>query len=210
MSLLNFEAIRTATVHENPFPYLLVDQCLQPEAWEPLLTEFPSIEQGGSFPLSALSLRPSYQSLCEELQGETLRQCFGSLFKMDLVGYPTTLTVRGRCRAKDGKIHTDSKSKLITVLLYLNEPWTAEGGRLRLLHSKRDINNAFAEIAPNMGTLVAFRNGPTAWHGHTSFDGARRAMQLNWVRDENAVRRSSRRHGLSAIWKRLTGVQRAA
>ena len=44
-------------------------------------------------------------------------------------------TARGWRRPKDGKAHTDSKSKIITVLLYLNPaPWTPSGGRLRLLN----------------------------------------------------------------------------
>jgi len=28
-------------------------------------------------------------------------------------------------RMKDGKIHSDSKTKIVTVLLYLNEKWDA-------------------------------------------------------------------------------------
>jgi hypothetical protein len=36
-------------------------------------------------------------------------------FSIDLTGRPTMITVRGRCsKEKDGKIHTDSKTKIIT------------------------------------------------------------------------------------------------
>ena len=34
-------------------------------------------------------------------------------------------------RASDGAVHTDSKAKVVTVLLYLDETWTQPGGRLR-------------------------------------------------------------------------------
>ena len=39
------------------------------------------------------------------------------------------VTVRGRTDARDGKIHSDSKSKLVTVLLYMNGTWEKPGGR---------------------------------------------------------------------------------
>ena len=35
------------------------------------------------------------------------------------------ITVRGRCAAKDGRIHTDTPTKLITVLIYFNDQWEA-------------------------------------------------------------------------------------
>jgi SM-20-related protein len=65
-------------------------------------------------------------------------------------------------------------------------------------------------VSPQFGTVVAFKNGPTAWHGHAPFEGVRRALQLNYVVDEAAVRRSERRHGLSALVKRLNPFAKAA
>ncbi len=110
--------------------------------------------------------------------------------------------MRGRCRAKDGQVHTDSRSKLITVLVYLNDTWDADGGRLRLLRSN-DINDVIEEAPPELGTLIAFVNRENAWHGHLPFEGERRVLQLNWVVDAAAVRKSERRHGWSAWLKRF-------
>ena len=67
---------------------------------------------------------------------------------------------------KDGSIHTDSKTKIITVLLYLNEAWDAAGGRLRLLRSGTDLENYVAELPPSNGTLLIFRRSDNSWHGH--------------------------------------------
>ena len=39
------------------------------------------------------------------------------------------ITVRGCCSEKDGKIHTDSKTKIISLLIYLNSSWGNTGGR---------------------------------------------------------------------------------
>jgi Rps23 Pro-64 3,4-dihydroxylase Tpa1-like proline 4-hydroxylase len=111
------------------------------------------------------------------------------------------VTVRAHCRARDGQIHTDSKGKLITVLVYLNQSWEADGGRLRLLRSPDDIDDYVAEVPPDEGTLLAFRCSDNAWHGHKSFEGPRRAIQLNWVVDDAYLRREQRRHRISAFFK---------
>ena len=75
-------------------------------------------------------------------------------------------TVRGYLQRKVGSIHTDSKTKIITVLLYLNDDWSHEGGRLRLLRSGTDLEDYFAEVPPTQGTLLVFRRADNSWHGH--------------------------------------------
>ncbi len=209
MSLLNIDAFRKSALRTEPFDYLMVPDFVSTENCTRVITDYPVIHRGGSFPLSSLTSTGAFKQLCDELRGRELRDAFAEKFDMDLTQRPTTLTVRGYCRAKDGQIHTDSKSKLITVLLYLNSQWESTGGRLRVLRSPH-IDDYADEVPPQEGTLLAFRNGPTAWHGHTSFEGVRRALQLNWVTDEAAVRKSERRHGLSALFKQMNPFSRAA
>jgi SM-20-related protein len=194
----------------EPFDHLIVPRFIRPEVLESVQADYPWIEQGGSFPLSTLNYGAAFDQLSRELLGDAMRSAFAEKFGMELTDRPATLTVRGCCRPKDGKIHVDSKTKLITVLLYLNAPWEAPGGRLRLLRSEHDIEDYFAEVPPERGTLLCFRNGPTAWHGHKSFTGQRRVLQLNWVASEAAANASARRHGLSAFIKRVIPLRRAA
>ncbi len=210
MSLLNIEAFRNAALETEPFEYLTVPGFVKEDELTAILADYPTIEKGGSFPLIALDYGPVFERLCDELQGEALRDAFAVKFGMDLGNRPTTLTVRGRCRAKDGQIHTDSDTKLITVLVYLNDSWDADGGRLRLLRSSDSLDNMITEVPPEAGSMVCFRNRANAWHGHGSFDGVRRVLQLNWVTDQAAVRQSERRHRRSAFWKRLNPFSRAA
>ena len=68
-------------------------------------------------------------------------------FAMDLEDKPSMITLRGHTGKKDGRIHVDSTSKLITFLLYLNPGWQSPKGCLRVLHNKHDINNFAAEIS---------------------------------------------------------------
>jgi hypothetical protein len=210
MSLLNIDAFQKTPLQTEPFEHLTVPGFVKKERIPDILADYPKVEKGGSYPLIALNYGPVFDRLCEELQGTLLRDAFAEKFDMDLSDRPTTLTVRGRCRPKDGQIHTDSDSKLITVLVYLNENWDADGGRLRLLRSGDSLEDMIAEVPPEAGSMVCFRNREDAWHGHGSFDGVRRVLQLNWVTDEAAVRQSERRHRRSAFWKKLNPFRRAA
>ncbi|QDU87789.1 hypothetical protein Pla175_11560 [Pirellulimonas nuda] len=209
MSLLNLDAFRAAPLTTEPFPYMILPGFVRSDAVDALHRDYPRLALGGSFPLASVSGGPMFDQMAQELRGERVRAAFAEKFGVDLADRPTTLTVRGRCRKKDGKVHTDSRSKLITVLVYMNGPWEAPGGRLRLLKSN-NINDVICEAPPEQGTLVAFRNDTNAWHGHLPFEGERRALQLNWVKDEAAVLKSERRHGWSAWLKRFRSARQAA
>jgi len=115
------------------------------------------------------------------------------------------VTARGLSAARDGQIHTDSRTKLITVLIYMNNAWEAKTGRLRLLRGPENLEDVIAEVPPDEGTLLIFKNEPNAWHGFHAFEGPRRVIQLNWVTDMGVVKREQTRHRISAFFKRLRG-----
>lgn len=202
-SQLDLDRFRQTPLDPEPFPHLIVPGFLRPDAISAINADFPAIDKPGSFPVSELRYGPAFASLIDELNGPDMTAAFAEKFGIDLDDYPIMITVRGQCRAKDGQIHTDSKTKIITVLLYMNAGWEAPGGRLRLLRSPDDLDDMVAEVPPEEGTLLAFLNGPTAWHGHKSFSGERRTIQLNWVTDAGVVAREQARHRLSARIKRL-------
>ena len=91
-----------------------------------------------------------------------MRDAFAEKFGVDLTDRPTMITVRGRCQGKDGRIHTDSVTKILTVLIYMNAAWEAPGGRLRVLRSPTDLEDYAARkgvplaeaerwLRPNLG-----------------------------------------------------------
>lgn len=206
--MLNFDTISAAPVADAPFPYFLAENVLDDAALTAIRADFPAIEHPGIFPLSTLSYGPAFSALIEEIRGFTLEEILSEKFGVDLSDKPLMITVRGRCRASDGSIHTDSKSKLVTCLLYLNEPWDAAGGRLRLLRDPGDIEATIAEVPPNGGTLVAFRRTDCSWHGHKPFEGQRRYVMFNWLTSKAAHDREIGRHALSARLKRLNPFSR--
>lgn len=211
MDIINLDAFRSTPVSREPFEHCLVPEFVQPDSFDDVERDFPVITRGGSFPLGVLDYGPAFEKLTNELLSDEVGQAFGEYFGIDLSNRPTTLTVRGRSRAsRDGRIHLDSKTKLITVLIFMNRHWEDPGGRLRLLRSADDINDVVVEIPPEDGLMAAFRCRKNAWHGHLPYEGERRTLQLNWVVDEAAARRSERRHGLSSFFKRLTSFRKAS
>jgi len=201
--VLNADALRKAALVSEPFPYLIVDNIIRPEVLSEVVESFPRIEKRGSFPLHAVSCSGRFAALMQEIESVELRELIGERLGMDLTDRPPMVTVRGRTSAKDGEIHTDSKSKLVTVLLYLNPSWASSAGRLRLLYNDRDLTPYAAEISPEAGRCLVFKVTPNGWHGHEPFDGERRTIQLNYVTSEKVRDRELNRHRLSAFVKKL-------
>ena len=201
--MIDLERFRATPLVREPFDHLVVPQFIRPEAVARLEPNFPLVPKAGSFPMSELTCGPAFEELVEELHGEPLRKAVEEKFEIDLTGRPTMLTVRGHARAKDGRIHTDARWKILTLLIYMNGAWPDEGGHLRLLRSPRSLDDYFADVCPEHATAVFFRCTENAWHGHTPYVGERRAIQLNWVKDESWVRREQRRHGWSSKLKQV-------
>ena len=200
---LDLDALERARVEQEPFPYLIVPGFVRAPALALIGRDFPQIEHAGSFPLSTLRYGPAFASFMAELESARLAAIVARKLHMDLSSAPTMVTVRGQSRAADGKIHTDSRTKLVTALIYMNDAWESPRGRLRLVRSEHDLNDVIAEVPPEQGTLLLFKNEPNAWHGFEPFSGPRRVIQLNWVTSAAVVRREQFRHRLSALLKRL-------
>lgn len=181
MSLINTNALRAATLHSDPFDYIVVPDFLSTEALARVNSDYPNIDSAANHTLASLSYGGAFDALMEELRGPEVATLLGEKFDMELASLPTTVTVRKFCERTDGNIHTDHKSKVITALLYFNEQWEHEEGQLRLLRSKDDIENYAAQVPPLGGTLLAFRRTDHSWHGHTRFVGERRMVQVNYL-----------------------------
>ena len=199
---LDFAALAASPLVPRPFDHVVVPGFLAAESVAAVLRDFPAITRPGSFPASISGGGEAFADLVAALSGEDMRRQVAAKLGIDLAGRPPTVTVRGRSKPGDGRIHVDSVAKLVTVLLYLEPDWQAAGGRLRLLAGPGDIDTYAVEIPPAPGLLLAFRNGPQAWHGHTPFEGVRRVLQLNYVTDAGVATRELARHRLSAWIKR--------
>ena len=207
---INWDALQAAPAGARPFPHLIASDILSPDLADSVSRDFPQIENPGSFPCETLQYGPAFARLLADIRGDRMRDLVAEKLGLNLAESKTMVTVRGRCRSTDGKIHTDSKGKLVTVLIYMNDSWESPEGRLRLLNGPENLNDYFAEAPPSRGAMVAFACVPNAWHGHSGFSGQRRAVQLNWVVGEKYLRRERRRHLLSAALKKIRAALRPA
>ena len=202
--MLNFELIKKAEINSEFYPFFTVrDVFLNEEDHKKIATDFPNINKGGSFPSNSVSYGDSIQSLIDCLEGDQMRSILENKFQVDLKDKPVVSTFRGYSRIKDGKIHSDSKTKIITVLLYLNKNWDASSGLLRLLKEKDNIDSYITEIPASMGSMVAFKVTNNCWHGFIPFEGKRCSIQLNYLYRE-ALSQHKIRHKLSSFFKKLS------
>lgn len=204
-SILKLDALKNAEVASTPYPYFVVENALADSEVQAVIQDFPKIEQGGSFNIEDVEIKPNFDRFLKSLDTPEFRQILTDKFDVNVMEHPMMITLRGYSRQKDGRIHSDSKSKLLTVLIYLNESWDAPNGRLRILNDDKDINNYVTEINAGPGSLVAFKVTDNGWHGYIPYEGQRQSIQINFLTSEKANAKHKFFHGLSAKVKKILG-----
>jgi hypothetical protein len=170
---------------------------------EAAATTFSAPDMAGVLPAPAVTPDSAFGVLLDALRGPCVTTAFSAKFGLPLTQESLMVTLRSRTRPADGRIHTDSETKKVTALIYLNTAWDAPGGRLRLLRGPDDIEDMIAEAPPLAGTLLAFQRTDCSWHGHQPFDGVRRSIMLNWMTDAATARWELHRHAVTAAIKRI-------
>jgi SM-20-related protein len=204
LTYCDFDALERTPLERDPFQFVVVPDFIKAEKFASVIADYPVVPGPGSHPPAELDVHGKFEELMAELLGDQFRAAIERKFDLDLAGRPTMYTVRGFVREKDGSIHTDSTTKIITVLLYMNERWQEDAGRLRLLRGPDNLDDYVAEIPPHGGTLLVFRRGDNSWHGHKPTSGPRRVIQLNWVTTQDVVGIEQRRHQFATKFKKLT------
>ncbi len=197
-TLLDLGALEATPLQRDPFDHLVVPNFLRPDDLAAVNADFPEIGGPGNLKPEDLRFGPAFATLLAELTGSAVAERFGEKFGVDLTGCTTSVSVRRFSEATDGNIHTDHRSKVITVLVYFNPEWPHEGGRLRFLRSATDMEDYGAEVTPLGGTMLAFRRTDDSFHGHKPFVGERRMLQMSYARP-SAITQAERR--LSRITK---------
>jgi len=206
MSYINYSKLEKTEVKTDPFNYLVVKDFIKPDALENAIIDYPRVPGPGSHPPTFLDIKPGFKRIIDELYSNKLQSIVEDKFNVDLSNRPKIYTVRGFCRASDGGIHTDSKTKIITCLLYMNDKnWSTQNslGNLRILRDGHNLENFVEEISPTGGTLLLFERNDHSWHGHHKFEGERRAIQLNWVTNRWVVFKDNIRHNFNSQLKKL-------
>tara|TARA_Y100000741_G_scaffold347028_1_gene313948 strand:- start:28 stop:654 length:627 start_codon:yes stop_codon:yes gene_type:complete len=201
MKLINSEKLSKAPVNKDFFPFFHVENIFSDKIDSAsIIKDFPDINDGGSFHVDAVPSGKSIYRLIKELESEEFKRILETKFNINLDEAKVVTTLRGFSRKKDGKIHADSKTKILTVLLYLNLNWQEDRGNLRLLKRKNNLEEYIKEIPCTFGSLVSFKVTDECWHGFKPYEGKRLSIQLNYIYPE-ALSSHNLRHKLSSSLK---------
>lgn len=193
---------RAAPLRTDPFPYVVAQRCLRPEALPALRRDFPRLHRPGYHPTDTFAPGGAFAELLSRIEAGVLDRAMAEKFGVDFTALPRLVTVRFTSAAHEGRPHTDSASKVATLLLYLHEGWASPEGRIRVLR-RESLDDLVEEVSPEEGNVFAFLRSENSWHGHTPFTGERRVVQVAWLRDAKDVERKRKRGRLA--W-RLKGL----
>ena len=195
-------------VRSEPFRFLVARNQLPAESASALREDFPKYASAGFFPYAEADCGPSVNRLVADLTDPAVATAVGARLGIDNLGqYPTLVTLCRSLNKRHGTIHTDSRSKVATALLYLNESWPdTSDGCLRFLN-RIDAIDALAapEIKPLYGNFVVFKRADNSFHGHLPFEGERPVIQVAWLTSEEEKLRKTQRGRLSRLFKKLLG-----
>jgi len=153
-------------VFASPFAFLVAENQLSEAQYAALEDDFPKYHGAGFFPYDPADCGEHVQQLVAELTAPAFADRIGQhLGVPDLGRYPALVTLCRSLNKRHGTIHTDSRSKVVTALLYLNRDWPPiSEGCLRFLDRIDDVDALVAPekscARPNAG---ASRGWSSAW-----------------------------------------------
>jgi hypothetical protein len=195
-------------VRSEPFPFLIAHGQLPDDARGDLDRDFPRYSSAGFFPYDPSDCGPSINTLVDHMTTPAFASAVGKRLGIDDLGqYPTLVTLCRLLNKRHGTIHTDSKSKVATALLYLNGQWPdTSDGCLRFLDRIDDIDAVVApELKPLYGEFAVFKRCENSFHGHLPYEGERRVIQVAWLTSEDEKLRKTKRGKFSRAFKKIFG-----
>ncbi len=202
----------------EPFPHIVVDDVLSPDAFKATVEEFPGIHD--PFWKGYLHVNEAKYSNTEaDSWAPALRAAAEALTSAEFVTYLEELTGiqglksdwsmdgGGLHQTRQGghlNIHTDFSThhehenwaRRVNVLLYLNEEWHDDwGGKLELWD--KDMLACRDRVTPRGNRMLVFTTSDISYHGHPDGltcpeDMARRSMALYYfTEEEKTVRRAT-------------------
>ncbi len=195
-------------VHTQPFAFLTARTILRQDAAQALERDFPDYPEAGFFPHRIDDCGPAVNQLIAESLAPAFADALGDkLGVANLSARPALVTLCSRLHRRHGTIHCDSRSKVVTALIYLNHDWPhGSAGCLRFLRRIDDIHATLVpELLPVYGHFAAFARAEDSFHGHLPFEGPRRVIQIAWLTSHEELHRKSRRGKLTRWLKRALG-----
>ena len=202
----------------QPFPHIVLDDVLTPEAFDAAASEFPGIRD--EFWKGYLHVNETkYANKLPDTWSPTLQAVAREFCSDEFVAFLAELTgiedlmpdwtmdgggLHQTLRGGHLNIHADftthhgheNWARRVNILLYLNREWPLEwGGQLELWDA--DMTACQAKVTPAGNRMLVFTTSFDSFHGHPDAltcpeDVARRSMALYYFTEEqDAVRRAT-------------------
>jgi len=206
--MINFEALEKTPVQTSPYSYMMAEGVLNQEQAGQIRRDYPAIKKAGYLPLSKLESKGAFKALIDDLKTPRLARLLSDKFGVDLADKPYIITVRRLSKKSDGTIHHDSRSKILTLLVYLNDSWENDGvGALRVLRGPDDFEDYAVEVPPLTGNVFAFLRADNSWHGFRPFAGERYVVQMAFLTSRVELERKEKSGYLQMLMKNLNPFQ---
>lgn len=207
------EAYRAA----KPYPHIVLDDVLHPEAFAAAVRDFPGIKD--EFWKGYLHVNETkYCNVYPDTWAESLQAVAQEFCSPEFVAYLERLTgienlipdytmdgggLHQTLRGGHLNIHADFTShhthenwaRRVNILLYLNEEWHDDwGGKLELWD--KDMTACQARVTPAGNRMLVFTTADDTFHGHPDGltcppDMARRSLAMYYFTEESAPVRKS-------------------
>jgi hypothetical protein len=171
----------------DPYPHIVIDDFLEPEAAEAAIAEFPPLDPERWNNYLHINERkfsntdpatwgPTLQRILEELNSPRFVQFIGTLLGVDelipdhsLEGGGLHTSTRGGFlnMHADFTVHPHNRNwqRRANLILYLNEDWEPEyGGDLELWST--DMKRCVEKVSPIANRVLIFTTDATSFHGH--------------------------------------------
>jgi hypothetical protein len=145
--------------------------CIRLEALPALRRDFPDLRKSGFHTADAFAAQGAFADLPAELSGPEVAAAMTAKLGIDFGPLPRLITVRKVSAAHEGSVHTDSASKVATLLLYLHPGWWASPeGRIRVLRRGGSLETRWprsarrrATSSPSSAPTVPGTATPPSW-----------------------------------------------
>jgi hypothetical protein len=171
----------------SPYPHIVIDDFLRPEAIKAAVAEFPPLETEEWNNYIHVNERkfshtdpgtwgPTLRCILEELNSPRFVQFVGNLLGIDDLIADPSLEGGGLHQSVRGgflNIHADftvhphhrNWQRRANIILYLNEDWDPEyGGDIELWST--DMKECVRKVSPIANRALIFTTDPTSFHGH--------------------------------------------
>src|SRR5215472_6611279 len=110
--VLNPDALRKAPLVQEPYPYIIVDNLIRPEALPEVVGSFPYVPKRGSFPPEAVSYSGRFAKLMDEMHGPELLELLSERHSRSFNERASIVRKRRRSKPKNGSNQTYTHFKV--------------------------------------------------------------------------------------------------